>query len=115
MAKKVWRIPVLQDRTGEVVKVWKTRMWLIDEDNDFYETEVAMNAFNDGLIDKKILLGGLNPRAKYRFTVRKDDGDTKPTTEKLYNLLLSLPTILATGKDSEMRNFMSKIKNFNIS
>ncbi len=112
--KKVWRIPVLQDKNGEVVKVWKTRLWKIDEENDFYEPEVVMNAFNDGVVDKKILLGGLNPRAKFRLTIRKDDGDTKPATEKLHHLLLSLPTIIEVGNENEMKNLLSKIRNLNV-
>jgi len=111
MAHKVWRIPVLQDVRGEVVKVWKPRLWLIDEENDFYEPEVYMNAFNEGLVDKKILLGGLNSRAKFRFTIRKDDGDTKSATENLYRLLLTLPTILETGEEVEMKNFIKEVKN----
>jgi len=114
MSHKVWRIPVLQDVRGEVVKAWKPRLWLIDEESDFYEPEVYMNAFNDGLVDKKLLLGGLNPRAKFRFTIRKDDGDTKSATENLYRLLLTLPTILESGEDKEMKNFMTKVKKRNV-
>ncbi len=108
-ARKVWRIPVLINSTGDIVKIWKPRQWTIDPQNDYYEPEIAMNAFNSRKVKKSLLTRGLPPMKNVQLVVRKDPGKTKEEIMQTYNLLLSMPTLLAKGTDEEFDAFLRKV------
>ncbi len=108
-ARKVWRIPVLINATGDIVKIWKPRPWTIDPQNDYYETEIAMNAFNEGKVRKSLLTSGLPPMKNIKLVVRKDPGKTKDDIMQTYELLLQMPTLLAKGTDEEFDAFLRKV------
>ncbi len=108
-ARKVWRIPVLINATGDIVKIWKPRQWTIDPQNDYYEPEIAMNAFNNRKVKKSILTAGLPPMKNVQLVVRKDPGKTKEEIMQVYNLLLNMPTLLAKGTESEFDAFLQKV------
>ena len=112
--KYVWRIPVLTNLHGEIVKVWKPREWEIDIDNDYYETEEAMNAYNSGDVDKRLLTKGIRYTRNINLIVRKDDGYDKEETTDMFELLSSQPTVRTIGKNEEMDNFLEIIANRNL-
>ncbi len=107
--RKVWRIPVLINSKGDIIKIWKPRQWVLDPDNDYYETEIAMNAFNNRKVKISMLTAGLPPMKNIQLVVRKDDGKTKDEVMQTYNLLLNMPTLLAKGTDEEFDAFLAKV------
>ena len=107
--RKVWKIPVLVNSKGDIIKLWKPRTWIIDTDNNYDEAEIAMEAFNQRQIKIGILTGGLPPIKNIRFVVRKEDGKTKRDVFKMYETLLDSPTILTKGKEEELDIFLEKV------
>ncbi len=108
-ARKVWRIPVLINSRGDIIKIWKPRAWVIDAENNYYEPEIAMNAFNNRVVKKSMLTSGLPPLKNIKLVVRKDDGKTKDEVFQMYNLLLEMPTIMAKGREDELDAFLDKV------
>ena len=107
--RKVWKIPVLVNSKGDIIKIWKPRAWTIDTENNYDEAEIAMKAFNERKVKIAMLTSGLPPIKNIRLVIRKDDGKTKKDVFKMYNILLNSPTIQAKGKEDEMDNFLEKV------
>jgi hypothetical protein len=111
MAKrKVWRIPVLVNSKGDIIKIWKPRSWAIDPENNYDEAEIAMSLFNERKIKIGVLTSGLPPIKNIRLVIRKDDGKTKKDVFKMYDILLQSPTILAKGREEEFDAFLKIVK-----
>jgi hypothetical protein len=108
--RRIWRIPVLVNSKGDIIKIWKPRPWIIDPENNFDEAELAMSFFNDRKIKIGILTSGLPPLKNIRLVIRKEDGKTKKDVFKMYDLLLESPTILAKGREDEFDIFLRKVK-----
>ena len=108
-ARKVWRIPVIVNSRGDIVKIWKPRSWKIDSAVDYYEPEIVMRAFNERKVKKAMLTGGLPQQKNYKLVIRKDDGKTKSEVFKMYDLLITMPTIKAVGSESEFEAFLKRV------
>ena len=107
--RKIWRIPVLVNSKGDIIKIWKPRSWALDPENNYDEAQIAMDAFNQRKVKIGMLTSGLPPIKNIRLVIRKDDGKTKKDVFRMYYILLETPTIMAKGKEDEMDTFLEKV------
>ncbi len=109
--RKIWRIPVLVNSKGDIIKIWKPRPWTIDSEKDYDEAQIAMENFNSRKVKIGMLTSGLPPIKNIRLVIRKDDGKTKKDVLHMYDILIKSPTIMAKGKEEEMDAFLQKVLN----
>ena len=109
IARKIWRIPVLVNSKGDIIKIWKPRPWLLDPEGNYDEAQIAMEAFNNRKVKIGMLTNGLPPIKNIKFVVRKDDGKTKRDVFNMYNILIETPTIMAKGREEELDAFLTKV------
>ncbi len=108
--RKIWRIPVLVNSKGDIIKIWKPRPWTIDPQENYDEAEIAMAFFNERKVKIGMLTSGLPPLKNIRLVIRKEDGKTKKDVFQMYELLLESPTILAKGKEDEFDLFLKRVQ-----
>ena len=107
--RKVWKIPVLVNSRGDIIKIWKPRSWAIDPEENYDQAQMAMDAFNERKIKIGMFTSGLPPIKNIKLIIRKDDGKTKKDVFRMYDILIQTPTIIAKGREEEIEVFLKKV------